>query len=116
MSPSLLIKGEGDIQRSAWNMEKITELKKYFRLAIKSNLLKFEVEKSKGTNTNGDIWLTVLFHNSLTSEGKDWKWNILCAQSVKEYRTTNSLINRITLMLAESLRSKNQDVNILMNE
>lgn len=97
------------------NELKVKETLKYFKLAIKSNLLKFETEKSNGTNTKDDLWLTVYFHNSLNSEGKNWKWNILCAQSVKEYKSTITLINRINLMLAETLRSKNQDVNIVMN-
>lgn len=98
------------------NMTNITQLKKYFTLAIESNLLKFETEVSKGTNTKDDIWLTVYFHNTLNAEGKNWKWNMLCAQSMKEYKSTITLVNRINLMLAEALRSKNQDVNILMND
>lgn len=88
-------------------------LNKYFKEALKSNILKYKIEEG---------WLTIEFKNNLTSEGKDFNFKLLCAQSIADYINEMgyidelALINRITLMLAESLRSANQDVNILMTE
>lgn len=101
----------------------INETLKFFDLAIKSKLLHFDL--------NG-TWLTVEYHETLTAEGDKWKWSHLCSQSILGYAEfieerprvlqteqnikcikTNELVNRITLMLAETLRSKQQDANIL---
>lgn len=103
--------------------ELLNETFSYFELATKGEnpLLKFEVE---------DNYLTVYYHETLTAEGKDWKWTILCAQSLENYAVcsgvfgskvvervkTKELVNRITLMLAEKLRSTKQDCNVIMQD
>lgn len=103
--------------------ELLNETLSYFEFATRGEfpLLKFELENN---------YLTVYYHETLTAEGKDWKWSILCAQSVEDYAVcsgirgnkvveridTKELVNRITLMLAEKLRSVKQDCNIIMDE
>lgn len=105
------------------NEELLKETFSYFEFATKgdSPLLRFEIDKN---------WLTVYFHNTLSSMGNEWKWTLLCSQNVEDYAVcsgisgskvvervhTNKLVNRITLMLAEKVRSLKQDCNILMNE
>lgn len=104
------------------NPELLNETVSYFEFATTGRvpLLRFEIEGN---------WLTVYYHETLTAEGKDWKWSILCAQSVVDYAVcsevypnnvervkTYELVNRITLMLAEKLRSTKQDCNILMQD
>ena len=94
---------------------------RYFKFAIEHKLLKFELDPVKANYSKGG-WLTVSYHETLSATGKDWRWSLLCAQDTGDYMDTEGnldsekLIIRITLMLAEQLRSKQQDVNILMTE
>jgi len=87
----------------------------HFELAITNNLLKFEIE---------DNWLSVYVKENLNAKGDEIKYILVCGQSLINYQvTTNNgsemilldltLTNRITLMLAEKLRSALQDINIL---
>lgn len=85
----------------------------HFELAITSNLLKFEIENN---------WLGVYVKENLTAKGDEIKYTLVCGQSLVDYHTMvdyrmilldNTLTNRITLMLAEKLRSALQDINIL---
>lgn len=85
----------------------------HFELATNQNLLKFEIE---------DNWLAVYVKENLDAQGKDFKYKLVCAQSLKDYNAIIneketllpiSIINRINLMLAETLRSALQDINIL---
>lgn len=105
------------------NIELLKETFSCFEFATQGEypLLKFEVEGN---------WLTVYYHETLTAEGTDWKWSILCAQDVVDYAIcsgikpnkviekvkTKELVNRITLMLAEKVRSIKQDCNIFMSD
>ncbi len=108
------------------NQRIIEETKKYFALAIKSGLLKFEIEQSKYDNTGNDRgWLSVYYLENQDFEPSvthNYNWRILCAQAVKDYYfldgtpDTLGLVNRITTMLAENLRSARQDVNGLMKK
>lgn len=103
--------------------ELLNETLSFFEFATKGEypLLQFEIEGN---------WLTVNYHETLTAEGKDWKWSILCAQSLEDYGVcsglygakvierikTDKLVNRITLMLAEKLRSTKQDINTIYQD
>ncbi len=95
--------------------------KTWFGLALKDGLLYYHYEI--------DGWLTVSYKNVEGSDGSKWKWSLLCAQSIEDYASldqyseeeryqlnTQALGQRITLMLADKLRSVQQDVNIEMYE
>jgi hypothetical protein len=79
-----------------------------------------DVLKCNYDGRNG--WLEVQYRNVRDAEGKNWKWSLVCAQDVNDYLTGNGeldaprLVQRITLMLADKLRSVQQDCNILMSE
>jgi ribosome biogenesis SPOUT family RNA methylase Rps3 len=91
---------------------KKTQLKtvyKYFELAIQKDLLRFNYD-------DASQWLTVEYMNTLSYEGDKFVYHMLCAQDIKDYTKSIDLVNRITLMLAEGNRSKQQDINILMDE
>jgi hypothetical protein len=101
-------------------MDKLTYFRECFATAEKRGLIKFEVEKN---------WLTVSYKETLTSEGKDWKWSFLCSQDLRDYTSTEEykgeeievvneleLVQRVTMMLCETLRSTRQDVNIYRDE
>jgi len=99
----------------------------FFELPLKSELVRYTLD---------DDWLTVYYKNNETADDtrnpNNWNWKILCAQGIQSYchKLTDTeepekvylilnrerLLNRITLMLFESVRSKNQDVNILLAE
>lgn len=91
----------------------IEQVYPYYQLATEFHLLKFEVT---------DDWLAVYVKENLDAQGKDFKYKLVCAQSLKDYNAIIneketllpiSIINRINLMLAETLRSALQDINIL---
>lgn len=95
----------------------ISELKrveKSFQWAIEKKLLRFLLDTSQMPTG----WLTVEYcePNSYTPSEDGYTWKILCAQSLKDYKTREHLVNRITLMLADKVRSATQDVNGLMAE
>lgn len=98
------------------NKKQLEIVKGSFAWAIKQELLRFETEPTKDIAGQLQTWLCVEYRNNLTAEGKEWNWKLLCAQEIESYKTPLELVNRITLMLAEQLRSRNQDVNILMTE
>ncbi len=89
------------------NEEILKETMSFFSLAIDDNLLKFETDKD---------WLTIYYQETLKAQGGEWKWSMLCAQDLRGYSNTLSLVNRITIMLAEKLRSVKQDSNIVIDE
>lgn len=93
-------------------MRSITPIEKYFKWAIDRDMMRLTLEPVKG----GPAWLKVEYRETLTAEGKDFKWSLVCAQDITAYKTPMELCNRITLMLCENLRSAKQDVNILMIE
>ena len=78
-----------------------------FSLAIDKKLLKFTLEGG---------WLTVEYQEnaSFTPSVDGTKWSLMCAQDINEYKTAQELTNRVTIMLAENLRSARQDVNGLI--
>lgn len=89
------------------------EVLPFFELPIKLDLLRFNIQ---------DNWLSVYVKENLNSQGQDIKYKLVCAQSLTDYMftidetdtlLTRAIINRITLMLAETLRSALQDINIL---
>lgn len=83
-----------------------TQLQEYFSLAIEKELLRFTFNKN---------WLTVEYQENLGYRSEDGtKWSLVCAQDISEYKDSLELCSRITLMLAEGLRSTKQDVNGLM--
>lgn len=87
-----------------------------YEAAKVSNLLRFQY--SQDTNYSPvKTWLTVEYRENLGASSEDGvKWSILCAQYIDDYENEYDLINRINLMLAETLRSSQQDVNILLKE
>lgn len=105
------------------NKDLLKETLSFFDFATEGKfpLLKFETDKN---------WLTVYYHETLTADGKDWKWSILCSQSLVDYAIssgiypnkvierikTKELVNRITLMLVERLRSTKQDINTILQD
>lgn len=105
------------------NTALLNETLSYFKFALEGDrpLLKFEIE---------DNFLTVYYHETLTALSDEWKWTILCGQSLVDYAVcsgiyplkvierikTIELVNRITLMLVEKLRSTKQDCNIIMQD
>lgn len=95
-------------------IDQLPEVKKHFKWAIKSNILRFQVtEEIKNTRW----WLTVEYSepNSNTPSQDGYTWKTICAQSLISY-TRLTLINRITLMLTDRLCSKAQDVNGIMQD
>lgn len=105
-------------------MKHIKPITDLFNLAIKDGLLKFEIEIERFDHSEHPKgWLNVYYQENLgympSTDGSCWR--LLCAQSLHDYfrgeeLQTTKLANRITLMLAESLRSARQDVNGLMAE
>lgn len=76
-----------------------------FSDVVKHNLLRFSV--------TGMNW-TAEYREPLDAVGKNSKWRFLCSGY---YQSDNRLfIQRITLMLADKLRSVSQDINILLAE
>jgi len=101
-------------------MDKIKYFRECFRTSEEKGLIQFEIEKD---------YLTVSYKETLTAEGKDWKWSFLCAQDLEDYTSTEeykgeevkvinelALVQRVTLMLCEALRSTKQDINIYRDE
>lgn len=96
-------------------------IKKCFKWAIDKELLKFEIENN---------WLSIYYKENLGYTGEEGtKWGLVCAQSLADYMDKNKLgkaiegtlrelelMNRITLMLAERLRSTKQDLNGYIKE
>lgn len=96
--------------------EQFTEvMQQYFKWALDYNIIQFDVTP--------DWWSAIYIKDIHDGTGKDIKWKLVCAQSLKDHSIKNetgaydldknSIINRITLMLAEKLRSALQDINIL---
>lgn len=92
----------------------LSQVLKYFRLAVKNDLLVFELSHS--TETQENSWLSVYYKENLsfTPSTDGSKWSLLCAQEIAKDDVI-SLVNRITLMLSDSLRSARQDVNGLIS-
>ena len=90
----------------------LPRVKKSFQWAIERNLLRFVVKKMQ----DGGFWLTVEYSepNDFTPSESGYTWKILCAQPLRDYKTREHLVNRITLMLADKVQSATQDVNGLM--
>lgn len=105
------------------NKELLNDTLLYFKFATEGEypLLEFKIENN---------WLTVNHRETLTADGNEWKWSILCSQCLEDYAVcsgvqgkkvierikTEKLVNRITLMLAEKLRSAKQDINIIYQD
>jgi len=88
--------------------DRVNRTKKYFSWALEKGLLRFEQD---------DNWLSVEYYENLGYTYEDgYKWSLLCAQDVSEYKSVLELVNRINLMLTEALRSNRQDVNGLMKD
>lgn len=99
--------------------DKIQEfMDNYFFFQIKKNQMKWELKEG---------WLSIYYHETLTAEGKNFKFSLLCAQALNDYSSISEkdgsinfhsmkLLDRIHTMLFEKLRSAKQDVNILMSE
>lgn len=105
-------------------MEKIIYFRECFALAEKKGLIKFEIG-GKGWSDN---WFNISYKETLTAEGDTSDWRHLCSQDLRDYTITEvyngeeiqvvdelALVQRVTLMLCETLRSTRQDVNILMD-
>jgi hypothetical protein len=90
-------------------MKTYSPINKYFAWADSGPrpLLRFTQDRS---------WLTVEYREHLDATGDNWRWSLLCAQDLNDYKRPLELCNRITLMLAEQLKSARQDVNILMED
>lgn len=72
------------------------------------------VEKTR----ENSYYLTVEYNEPNGNEPSEsgFTWKTLCAQSLRDYKTRQQMINRITLMLAQQLASKAQDVNGLFED
>lgn len=82
----------------------LNEVLRYFNLALRDGLIKFEAD--------ADGCLTVYYKENLGYTAEDgMKWKLLCVQDLKQFKDEMELVNRITLMLAEKLRSVSQDFN-----
>lgn len=106
-------------------MEKIIYFRECFALAEKNGLIKFEV----GGKNWSDNWMNVSYKETLTAEGDTSDWRHLCSQDLRDYIQEETvrgellqvvdelaLVQRVTLMLCETLRSTRQDVNIYREE
>lgn len=80
----------------------LTETILNFKGAINDGLLQFVLE---------DNWLSVNYKNVEDAEGKEVSYHLLCAQDINDFNNAHELTNRITLMLADKLRSVKQDLN-----
>ena len=95
----------------------------YFSSPISKKQMRWNVEGS---------WLTVEYYENLTysetTKPGNSKYSLLCAQDLKDYcifkgdnleipvLIENELLNRILIMLFESLRSAKQDVNGMLRD
>lgn len=92
-------------------MKSIKRIEKYFESALKDERLKFTLDE---TNT----WLSVELKTpvSYTPSVDGYKYTLVCAQDIQDYKRPIELVDRITNMLTEQLLSSRQDVNGLMLE
>ena len=102
-------------------MEKIKYFRECFATAEKKGLISFHIVDG--------YWLNVEYKETLNAEGNKTGWRALCSQSLKDYTTIEeykgeqvevinelALVQRVTMMLCETLRSTRQDVNIYRDE
>jgi len=90
-------------------MKSIKRVELYFKDALRSERLKFTLENN---------WLAVEVKTpvSYTPSEDGYKYTLVCAQDIRDYRTPVELCNRITNMLTEQLLSSRQDVNGILKE
>lgn len=88
---------------------------KHFQVAIAEGLLKFETEKENRWNEE-KTWLTVSCQETLHGRGGEWKWKHIQSLVIEDFETPEALTNQITMMLAETIRSTAQDINILFDD
>ena len=90
-------------------MRSIKPLEKYFNDSLKTGKLRFTLDKS---------WLTVELKTPIgATPSKDgYKYTLICAQDISDYRRPLELVNRITEMLIENLSRARQDVSIFYEE
>ena len=90
-------------------MKSIKSIEKYFESALKDERLAFTLDGN---------WLSVELKTprSYTPSVHGYKYTLVCAQDIQEYKRPIQLVNRITNMLTEQLLSSRQDVNGLMRE
>jgi hypothetical protein len=106
-------------------MDKLTYFRQCFASAEQKGLIKFEVG-GKGWSPN---WFNVSYKETLGAEGDKSDWRALCSQDLRDYTSTEehkgeqvevvdelALVQRVTMMLCETLRSTRQDVNIYREE
>lgn len=93
------------------NNIKASALYTLLALPIKKGLLKIERDKISPE------WLAVYYEENLSNTPSEdgSKWSLVCAQSLTD-ETTESLKDRVIMMIAEQLRSARQDVNGLMRD
>lgn len=90
-------------------MRSINKIEKYFKSALKSERLKF---------TLVDYFLSVEVKTPLSfiPSVDGYKYTLVCAQDIRDFRTPIQLCDRITNMLTKQLLSSRQDVNGIMHE
>ena len=106
-------------------MDKLTYFRQCFASAEQKGLIQFEV----GGKNWSPNWLNVSYKETLGAEGDKWEWRALCSQDLRDYTSTEeykgeqvevvdelALVQRVTMMLCETLRSTRQDVNIYRDE
>ena len=90
-------------------MKSIKPVEKYFASALESGRLRFTLE---------DTWLSVEVKTPQgpTPSADGYKYTLVCAQDIAEYKRPLELCDRITNMLTEQLLSSRQDVAIMYKE
>lgn len=90
-------------------MKTIKQVEKYFTQALEHGRLKFTLDNT---------WLTVEVYTPVSAlpSTDGYKYTLVCAQDIKDYKTPIELCNRITNMLTEQLLQSRQDVNIMYQE
>ena len=90
-------------------MKSIKPIEKYFADATARGRLRL---------TLADTWLTVEVKTptSATPSEYGYKYTLVCAQDIRDYKRPLELCNRITNMLTEQLLSSRQDVAIMYQE
>ena len=90
-------------------MKSIKRVEIYFKDALRSERLRFTLE-------NNWLEVTVKTPVGYVPSVEGYKYTLVCAQNITEYKTPIELCNRITNMLTEQLLSSRQDVNGILKE
>ena len=90
-------------------MKSIKRVEKYFASALSGGRLRFTLDNN---------WLVVEVKTPIgaTPSVDGYKYTLVCAQNLDDYKTPIELCNHITNMLTEQLLSSRQDVDIMYKE